>query len=119
MLNVIDKAIESVRKAARDQSERIVTELLADFDARNNALTVYNDLLRQARALREEADAMEREAHDAFNSALTSSGSIALSLVNQINQGQIVTSVDTPASRKRALEAKEPEAEVAQVDNVP
>ena len=100
MLNAIEKAVECVRKAARDQSERIVSELLADFDARNNALTVYNDLLRQARALREEADSMEREAHDAFNSALTSSGSIALSLVNQINQGQIVTSTDVPASKR-------------------
>lgn len=117
MLNAIEKAVECVRKAARDQSERIVSELVADFDARNNALAVYNDSLRQARALREEADAIEREAHDTFNSALTTSGSIALSLVNQINQGQIVTSIDTPAPRKKTLEVKE--SVTADVDNAP
>lgn len=107
MLNAIDKAIDCVRKAARDQSERIVSELHSDFDARNNALAIYNETLGRVRRLREEADAMEREAHDAFNSALTSSGGIALSLINQINQGQIVTSVDTPSPRKiTAMETK-------------
>lgn len=109
MLNAIDKAIDCVRKAAREQSERIVSELHADFDSRNNALAIYNETLKRVRTLREEADAIEREAHDAFNSALTSSGGIALSLINQINQGQIVTSVETPSPRK--ITAIEPETE--------
>ena len=103
MLNAIDKAIDCVRKAAREQSERIVSELHADFDARNNALAIYNETLGRVRRLREEADTIEREAHDAFNSALTSSGGIALSLINQINQGQIVTSIETPSPRKIAM----------------
>lgn len=103
MLNAIDKAIDCVRKAAKDQSERIVSELHADFDARNNALAMYNETLGRVRRLREEADTIEREAHDAFNSALTSSGGIALSLINQINQGQIVTSIETPSPRKIAM----------------
>jgi hypothetical protein len=100
MINVIEEAVNIVRKAARDQSERIVRELNADFDARNIALAAYNDALRKVRSMREQADDLERRAHDALNSALTSSGSVALSLVNQINQGQIIESDDTPSPRK-------------------
>jgi hypothetical protein len=100
MINVSEDAVNLVRKAARDQSERIVRELNADFDARNIALANYNDVLRQVRTMREQADDLERRAHDALNSALTASGSVALSLVNQINQGQIVESEETPAPRK-------------------
>lgn len=105
MINAIENAIEIVRKAAREQSECIVRELVADFDARNVALGMYNDALKKVRMLREQADQMEREAHDAFNSALTSSGGIALSVVNQINQGQMVTSLDSPSPRKKKAEA--------------
>jgi hypothetical protein len=100
MIKEIEKAVECVRKAAREQSERIVSELNADFDARNGALAIYNETLGRVRAMREEADALERKAHDAFNSALTTSGSISLSLINQISQGQIVTSAETPTPRK-------------------
>lgn len=100
MINAIEEAVNIVRKAARDQSERIVRELVSDFDLRNLALSTYNELLRKARAMREQADDIERRAHDAFNSALTASGSVALSLVNQINQGQIIESEETPSPRK-------------------
>lgn len=102
MINAIDNAIEVVRKAARDQSESIVHELNADFDARNVALLAYNEAMLKMRALREQADAIEREAHDALNSALTSSGGVALTMINQINQGQIVASADTPSLRFKA-----------------
>lgn len=106
MINAIETAIEAVRKAAREQSESIVRELNADFDARNVALGTYNDAMRQVKALREQADDIERTAHDTLNSALTSSGGVALAMINQINQGQIVASIDTPSPRKRkAIEA--------------
>lgn len=106
MINAIETAIDAVRKAAREQSESIVRELNADFDARNVALGTYNDAMRQAKELRDHADDIERTAHDALNSALTSSGGVALAMINQINQGQIVTSIDTPSPRKRkTLEA--------------
>lgn len=101
MINAIETAIEAVRKAAREQSESIVRELNADFDARNVALGTYNDAMRQVKALREQADDIERTAHDTLNSALTSSGGVALAMINQINQGQIVASIDTPSPRKR------------------
>lgn len=116
MINVIENAIEIVRKAARDQSENIVRELIADFDARNVALGLYNDALKKARALREQADQIEREAHNEFNSALTTSGSISLSVVNQINQGQIVTSIDSPSPRKK--EPKKIEAKAIVTENM-
>jgi hypothetical protein len=112
MINAIENAIEVVRKAARDQSESVVRELNADFDARNVALGIYNDALKQARAYREAADQIEREAHDALNSALTSSGGVALSLINQINQGQIVVSSDTPSPRVK----KEPKIKMVPTD---
>lgn len=101
MINAIETAIEAVRKAAREQSESIVRELNADFDARNVALGTYNDAMRQVKALREQADDIERTAHDTLNSALTSSGGVALAMINQINQGQIVASIYTPSPRKR------------------
>jgi hypothetical protein len=106
MLNAIENAIDVVRKAARDQSERIVSELNADFDNRNVALGMFNDLLKQARVLREQADQIERDACDALNTALTASGGVSLSIVNQITQGQMVTSHDMPSNRKRIAEPK-------------
>ena len=106
MINAIKIAMDAVRKAAREQSDSIVRELNADFDARNVALGTYNDAMRQVKALREQADDIERTAHDTLNSALTSSGGVALVMINQINQGQIVASIDTPSPRKRkAIEA--------------
>ena len=83
MINAIENAIDVVRKAARDQSDSIVRELNADYDARNVALTVYNNALQQVRAIREQADGLERAAQDAFNSAMTSSGGVTLAIVNQ------------------------------------
>lgn len=107
MINAIETAIEAVRKAARDQSESIVRELNADFDARNVALASYNEMLKQAQALREQATDIERRAHDALNTALTSSGGVALAMINQINQGQIVATADVPSprSKRKAIEA--------------
>lgn len=102
MINAIDNALEIVRKVARDQSDSIVHELNADFDARNVALATYNDSMRKVRSLREQADTIEREAHDALNSALTSSGGVALAMINQINQGQMVAASDTPSLRFKA-----------------
>lgn len=116
MINAIDSAIEIVRKAARDQSECIVRELNADFDARNLALAAYNESMKQARMMREAADDIERQAHDALNSALTASGGVALSMVNQINQGQIITSSDTPSPRRKKLEAPAAAPEVPNAD---
>jgi outer membrane protein assembly factor BamE (lipoprotein component of BamABCDE complex) len=102
MINAIDNALEVVRKAARDQSDSIVHELNADFDARNVALATYNDAMKQAKALRQQADSIEREAHDALNSALTSSGGVALAMINQINQGQMVAASELPSLRFKA-----------------
>jgi hypothetical protein len=112
MINAIEIAIDAVRKAAREQSDSIVRELNADFDARNVALGIYNDAMRQAQTMRERADAIEREAHDALNSALTSSGGVALAMINQINQGQIVSASEVPSPRKRkAIEAEPGDAQ--------
>ena len=102
MINAIENAIDVVRKAARDQSDSIVRELNADYDARNVALTVYNNALQQVRAIREQADGLERAAQDAFNSAMTSSGGVTLAIVNQINHGEMVSSVDSPSQRSIA-----------------
>lgn len=111
MINAIENAMDVVRKAARDQSESIVRELNADFDARNVALGEYNEALQRARSLREQAHDIERIAHDKLNSALTASGSIALSIINQINQGQIVTSTEVPSTRKaKAPKLSSPDA---------
>lgn len=102
MINAIDNAIEIVRKAAREQSDSIVRELNADFDARNVALFAYNEAMLKARTMRERADAIEREAHDTLNSALTSSGGVTLAMINQINQGQMVNSADAPSPPRKA-----------------
>jgi NurA-like 5'-3' nuclease len=107
MLNAIENAIEVVRKAAREQSDRIVSELNSDFDNRNVALAMFNDLLKQARSMREQADSIEREACEALNSALTASGGVSLSIVNQMIQGQMVTSHEVPSNRRIAAKAEE------------
>lgn len=100
MINAIEDAVNIVRRAAREQSDNIVRELNADFDARNSALAVFNDMLKKARSLREQADAIERDACSSLNSALTASGGVSLSIVNQICAGEIISSNDTPSPRK-------------------
>jgi hypothetical protein len=100
MINAIDNALNMVRTAALQQSNNIVAELSSDFDQRNVALGSFNKAMQEARAMREAADALERDAITAFNSALTSSGSVALSIVNQIKQGQIVTAPEPKARLK-------------------
>lgn len=101
MINAIETAIEVVRKAAREQSASVVRELHSEFDARNIAIGQYDEKIRAVRAMREEADDLERRAYDELNSAITNSNAVILSIVNQINQGQMVTSIDSPSPRKK------------------
>lgn len=100
MINEIDAAVEAVRRAAREQSDRIVSELNADYDARNVALTAFSDKLKAARSLREQADSVEREACEILSSVLVASGGVSLSLINQIRSGRIITGIESPTLRQ-------------------
>lgn len=106
MINDIAAAAAAIVDKAKAQSRVLVSELSADYDHRNAAQLAFVEAMDKARGLRAEADEIEGAALAALNTALTNSGSVTLSLVQQLGEGHIVTSPAVPARKPKLVPAE-------------
>lgn len=103
MITAIQQAADAIVKAAAEQSNRVISELNASYDATNAAIVAHAERMKAARAKRAEADAIEDSANRDLQTALSQAGAVSLSIVQQISEGQMVTGSDTPAPKRPRL----------------
>jgi hypothetical protein len=112
MINAIDEVLAKAREVAVEQSNRIVSELNAAYDAMNAAQTRFNDRMAAAKAKRAEADAIEADAIREHDTALSNAAAVSLSILQQLSEGRMITGSATPApKRPRLVGAKQASGE--------
>jgi hypothetical protein len=104
MKHVIEQQLKSVLTAVDEQSNRITSELSANYDGQNAAQSAFNTSMAKVADLRRQADELQAKAILELDTALTNCGSVGLSIINQLNDGQIVTGTPTPARRPRLVQ---------------
>jgi len=103
MITAIQELADGMVKAATEQSNRIVSELDASYDATNAAVAAHAERMKAAKAKRAEADAIEDAANRELNTALSQAGAVSLSIIQQITEGRMITGADTPAPKRPRL----------------
>lgn len=104
MINAIQEMADLMVKAAAEQSSQIAAELSAAFDSMNEAKVRFNEAMKRAQAKRAEADEIERKAWQEFDTATSQDGAVKLSIVQQLNEGRMVTGSALPTTKKLAAE---------------
>ena len=108
MINTIEEALNAVRTAATDHNNRVINELSASYDADNAAKTMFNEQMKLARQKRAEADEIQEAAMREYNTARANAGAVALSIVQQLSEGQMITGSNTPAPKRLRVWSAEP-----------
>lgn len=101
MITAISDALESARRAAHMQSDRMQNELNSAIEAFNNDKMLFSTAMQGVAAKRAEAEKAQSEAMRAFDSALMQTAGILVALKNQIAAGEIVTGADTPLGHEK------------------
>lgn len=91
MLNQVEIALQQVRSAAKDQSNRVRSELNLVVDEMTAAKVAYVTDCDRAQKLREEAEQIEADAKMAFNTKISNALAIIMSVEKQIADGEMIT----------------------------
>ena len=105
MLNVIEEKIEEIRRVATTQTNQVCNELNALADALQQAEGRFTVNMKAAAVKRDEASKIEELAMREHSTALSNILASTLAIVQQLDDGQMVTgSIEAP-SRKSKLRA--------------
>lgn len=101
MIDILDEKIEEFRKAATEQVNRVCNEVNGAVDTLAQAAERREVARKAAKAKREEADQIEAAAEREYQTALTNTTTVLISVAQQLASGQMVTgSTATPQPRK-------------------
>lgn len=103
MITAIEDILNQARAVASEQSNRIASEMSSAYDAVNAAATRFNDRMKLARAKLDEASQIQADAVREHDSALSQTGAVLLSIVQQLSEGRMVTGSDQPAPKRPRL----------------
>lgn len=102
MLNVIEEKIEEIRRVATTQTNQVCNELNALADALQQAEAQFSTKMKAATAKRFEASQIEEHAVRDHSTALHNILATALSIVQQLDDGMMVTgSTEEPQRRPK------------------
>lgn len=106
MISAIEELANGMVKAAKEQSNRIVSELDSSYNLINAAVTAHTERMKAARKMHDEASAIEDAANRDLNTALHQASAIYLSITQQITEGRMISGSDTPAPKRPRLVGK-------------
>ena len=107
MKNVISSKVQAILEAVDDQTNRICSELSANYDGQNAAQAEFSTKMQRVAELRRQADDLQAKAVIELDTALTNVGSVGLSLLGQLQGGEIVTGTPTPARRPKLVKGEQ------------
>ena len=107
MKNVISSKVQAILEAVDDQTNRICSELSANYDMQNAAQSAFSEAMLRVADLRRQADEIQAKAVLDLDSALTNCGSVGLSIINQLASGEVITGVPTPARRPKLVKGEQ------------
>jgi hypothetical protein len=96
MKNVINAKLQAIVEAVDEQTNRICSELSANYDGQNAAQAEFNTKMLRVTELRRQADELQANC-----------GSVGLSLLGQLEGGEIVTGTPTPARRPKLVKSEQ------------
>jgi len=102
MLNVIEERLEEIRRVATTQTNQVCNELNSLADALQQAEARFSTNMKQASQKREEAAKIEELALREHSTALHNILATTLSIVQQLDDGMMVTgSVEEPQRKPK------------------
>jgi hypothetical protein len=102
MLNVIEEKIEEIRRVATTQTNQVCNELNSLADALQQAEARFSTNMRAASVKREEASKIEELALREHSTALSNILASTLAIVQQLDDGQMVTgSIEAPVRKPK------------------
>lgn len=105
MLNVIEEKIEQIRQVAKTQTNQVCNELNALADALQQAEGRFTTNMRAAAVKREEASKIEELAQREHATALHNVLASVLAIVQQLDDGMMVTGSIEEPQRKPKIRA--------------
>lgn len=101
MLSVIEENLVAVRRIAQEQQNRIAAEINSAVDALNAAKGLAAMAFETAEAKRKEAERLEAQARREIDTAISNCQAVLIGIMQQLDDGQMVTGTDTPAPARR------------------
>jgi hypothetical protein len=95
MMNIFDDATNAMRRAMKDQMDKIVADLESATNLVNKEAFAFDTEMGEIAKARTALDERERKARTRLMQSVTDIQSIIIALSNQITSGEVVTGGDT------------------------